>query len=313
MTKARRGGLVVTLLAALFCVFLSAPPAMACPPGQVPSSEGGHFCVPAFDPGAPGSDDPGDSGGPGSGGGQSCTKVGEKVPCYREGLGVWISSRQCYAQQMAPQPPPNSTVWAGNDPEKGAMWVCSTYDGPAVNGGWFYVADGDTPPSVDPGQLAAETLETMPMAIARPTLAPAEKTWVNLETWLWTPNPATWEPISKSATAGATTVTVVAAPTRVYWSLGDGSTMDCFDQGRPWTSGLGDLAETDCGYTYTATSAAEPGGLFKVTAAVMYQADWTCSGACTQGSGTLGEVAGQGRVARIEVGERQSVVVGGGS
>ena len=308
--KKTLSALTLVLLAPLLWVITTAAPAHACPPGQVPSPDIGGICIPASDPGDPGDSEDGEEGGVGGGGGSGCTFNGEKIPCVTSD-GVWFSAHRCYARPESPQPAPEDPVWGGNDPTQGQMWTCGQ---PNVGGGiwYFYVANGSTPALVDPAELAQEALERMRLARPRLNLAPTERTYVGLETWLWT-NPRAWRTLTESAVAGGTTVTVVAAPTRIYWNMGDDKGLNCHSAGRPWTSDLGDDAQTDCGYTYRTTSNGQPDGVFTVTAAVYYQVDWTCSGACLQPAGTLGEVVGIPRATALDVGERQSVVVGGDS
>ena len=68
-------------------------------------------------------------------------------------------------------------------------------------------------------------------------------------------------------------------------------------------------AQTDCSYTFDQVAIAQPEGEFPVTATLTYQVDWTCSGACPVGSGSLGQVDGPMSSSAIRVGERQSVVI----
>jgi hypothetical protein len=70
-------------------------------------------------------------------------------------------------------------------------------------------------------------------------------------------------------------------------------------------------ATTDCSYTFETVSNGQPRGAFAVSATLIYDVNWTCSGACLAGAGSLGEVDSlPGRTA-LRVGERQSVVVSG--
>jgi len=140
--------------------------------------------------------------------------------------------------------------------------------------------------------------------------APPERTFVGLETWLWMPA-GQWSTLRKSVSAGATTVTVAAVPQRVVWDMGPSSTT-CRSAGRVWKVGeMPTHASTDCSYTYTKVSDFEPDQKFRVSATITYRVDWTCSGSCLAGEGTLGNVDGLPGTASISVGERQSVIVNG--
>ena len=280
-----------------------------------PYAEGGGVCIPAVDPGTPGDETPSTSTAGALGSQRTCTYDGRKIPCVTA-EGVWFSSKQCYAQVAQPQPAKDDPVWAGKDPEKGDIWTCGrVFIGGPTDGIWFfYVPDGAAPALVDPGELAQETLEAMQFPVPRVHTAPTppNRTYVHLVTWFWTQQNA-FNPLTASATAGGTAVTVTAKPVRVWWDLGDGDEMTCTSPGRPWTTDLGDAATTDCGHSYSTISLAEPNGAFTVHAVLWYAADWTCSGACSSPSGSLGEVPSLAGRRRIEVGERQSVVIGGDS
>lgn len=304
----------IAIFATVLVTIVTVPPAHAAKctiPGEVgASSAAGSICVKAASLGSPGTSTSGGSN-PGtsttSGGQQTCTYAGTKIPCSGPN-GVWFSSQQCYAQPATPQPPAGDPRWEGRDPAGGTVYMCLR---PGVQQAWlyFYVAAGETPALVDPGELAQQVLESMTLAVPDVHLAPTppDMTYVRLETWMWM-SPDRFGTLTASATAGATSVTVVAKPVRAVWDMGDGGMQSCASPGKAWESWMSDAARTDCGYTYLTTS---KGGEFVVTATIIYQADWTCSGACLRASGTLGEVPSLAGSQGIRVGERQSVVVGG--
>ncbi len=177
---------------------------------------------------------------------------------------------------------------------------------------YWFVPAGQAPALVDPGQLAQETLESMTLTVPDVHLAPTppDKTYVNLETWLWM-SPDRFDTLTRTVSAGATSVTVTVKPTEAEWTMGDGHAIQCASEGRAWKRWMTDAARTDCSYTYRRTSRRAAGGTFTVSSALWFQADWTCSGACLSPSGTLGEISGPAATAAIRVGERQSVIVGG--
>lgn len=301
--------LLVTLVGALGLVANGAwvASAAACPPGTVPSSDAGAtvICIPVVDPGTPPKvHEPGmaDTGsGPGT-----CTKQGETIPCVTE-RGIWMSSKQCYANVATPQPPATNPAWAGNSPDEGQLWSCAT--GPNTISAYFFVPDGATPALIDPGELAQNALGVMPLAQAIARIAPTPEfhTYVHLDNWLWLPE-SQWTTLRKTVTAGGTSVTVTAEPIRVEWDMGS-DTVTCSDAGRAWRKGMTDAAKTPCSYAYE-TLEDPRGDTHDVSARIVYQADWTCSGACLSGSGTLGEVSPPpGETTTIEVRQRQTVVV----
>lgn len=281
-----------------------------CPPGEVAQPVPGHgtICVTATDPGDGGSSTPG--GTTHSTGTAMCTSEGKQVPCVT-GHGVWFASHQCYAQPMQPQPSPDSPAWQGHSPEAGQVWVCSVYPGPGTGGYWFFVSNGEEPALVDPGDVAQNAVDQLPLAVPVVHLAPSppDMTYVGLDTWLWI-DAAQWSDLSMTVTAGGTTVTVLAQTIRVEWDLTEGS-VDCGSAGRPWTPGLTATSRTDCSYVFRTVSDRRARGGFEVSATLVYDVRWTCSGACLQQSGSLGEVEGLPGRSSIRVGERQSVVING--
>jgi hypothetical protein len=285
-------------------------PPITCPGGQTPS-EGprGWICIPAIDPGNgsdPDQDPPGDGGD--DGGIQGCRdESGAEIACSRGGLQWYGAPRFCYAGPQSPQNPPP----AGFTADEGTWYQCildSTGNTGTLSVWW---AEGGAPPPVDPAVLAERALNTMQLATPNIHLAPKPPlmTYVGLPTWLWT-DAGHWSDITASASAGATTVSVVAKPVRIDWDLTEGTTT-CTSAGRAWETGMSASEETDCSYTFTTTSDGQTDDKYPVSAAITYQVDWTCSGTCLSDSGTLGEVDGVSAASGIRVGERQSVVVGG--
>lgn len=257
---------------------------------------------------APGSGDPGEIGG-GDGGADVCRSSGGVViPCQIPWAGYWFAAQDCYAQPATV--PPTSELWGEQDPSSGSFWTCrATSLGLAYPPGEPFFVGGGAAPLPDPAVLAQQALDQMQLATPDVNLAPAPPlmSYVGLETWLWMPE-GQWSTLTNSVTAGATTVTVEAVPVRTTWDLEVGSTT-CASAGRAWVRGMGDSAQTDCSYTFDRVSDADG---FAVSAVLTYQVDWTCTGACLAGAGSLDEVDGLPGAAAIRVGERQSVVTSGG-
>lgn len=303
-----------TLLAALLAfssLMVMGEAAVACPPGTVTSQSGG-ICIRVHDPGSPGgpngttpaSNDTGNAS-------TAChTADGDVIPCVTV-YGVWWASRQCYAHQI--DLPRERPEWQGH--KAGSLWACPPFHVGTVNVPnmvIFWVPPGGKTPPVkvpDPAELAKSALERLPLASADLHTAPASslQDFVHLETWLWVPQ-SQWTTLTKSVTAGGTTVAVTARPTKVVWDLGEGSTV-CRDAGRPWLRGMSGDARTSCGYTYETTSVGQPGGKYPVRATIVYQVDWVCTGVCLRDDGSLGEVSAVSGRSALKVGERQSVVV----
>ena len=284
-----------------------------CPPGTDPVSVGsGVICVVVTDPGSPGQ--PGDPGDPGDsgGGGQipaGCYKSdGTEVPCQTDD-GYWWSGYQCYAAPY--DAPPGTPAWQGHT--DGSLWQCTrcTSAGSAstCNVQIIWTAPGQEPGPPSPEQLAATALGLLPLETADVHTAPEPPaaTYLGVENWLWLPD-SQWTALSKSVSAGGTTVTVTAVPSQVDWSLGPAS-LTCYDPGTPWVNGMTDAATTTCGYTYRETSDSQTDGLFAITATIRYQVTWSCTGSCPTTGGDLGLIDAPAGSGTMRVLQRQTVTV----
>ena len=279
-----------------------------CPPGQTPSPApgGGVICIVVTDPGAPAG--PGDPVDPGTSSSESsgCHRDnGTPVECVAP-WGVWDDAHQCWIHPV--DVPRTDPVWEGHN--EGSIWMCAEItDGvdPLV---MFWVPRGGGPVALpDPGELAEQAVGLLRLEAADVRTAPLDpaRTFVGVENWLWVPE-SQWATLTKTVTAGGTSVTVAAKPDRVSWELGT-EAKTCYDSGREWKVGMTDDAVTTCGYEYEVTSHSAPDGAFRLSAAIGYQVDWVCTGACTSDSGTLGLVDAPVGFGRLRVLQRQTVVV----
>ncbi|MCD6641086.1 MAG: hypothetical protein LT071_14385 [Nocardioides sp.] len=269
----------------------------------------GVICVVVTDPGEPGQ--PGSPGEPGDGGQApaGCYKSdGTQVPCQTND-GYWWSGYQCYAAPY--DAPPGAPAWQGHT--DGSLWQCTRCEtagtSTTCNVQIIWTAPGEEPGPPTPEQLATTALDQLPLAQAEVHTAPAPPaaTYVGVENWLWVPNDQ-WRTLTKSVNAGATTVTVTAAPSQIVWNLGP-SSITCYDPGKPWEQGMSDVATTTCGYTYETTSVDQPDGSFAISATIRYQVTWTCAGACPTAGGDLGLVDAPAGTSTLRVLQRQTVVV----
>lgn len=275
----------------------SAKPASNCTTNPV---TGTVTCV-ATNPGSSGSG----AGGPGGNSG-ACSFRGKSIPCTDPMGDWWSSAHACYAA-----PAVNSITLLNPNGEKGTWWTC-------VEDGYGYLLSAfpwflpaAQAPLPDPATLARHALGEIQLATAQMSTAPAppHAEVVGVEVWLWVPQ-SQWVSLTKTVRAGGTSVTATAVPNVVTWTMGDGSPpMQCGDAGRVWQSSFTDSAQTDCGYTYQTLSAAQPGGVFHITATISYSVTWTCVGACTSKTGSLGLVAAPAGGGSIRSVQRQTVVV----
>lgn len=299
----RRLGRICPVLLLLATLVAMSTPAHAagCPAGTAPSANDGLICIPVQDPGTTGDDN--NSGGSGTNSPVTCSFQGETIPCEWSG-GRWSNSNGCYLIPTI-QPPPDSDIWQGNNPSDGRIFAC---DRPGMGSPFYVFIPGTGTP--DPARLAQEALDSLTLTVPTIKSAPSTSsmTYVGLRTWLWFPE-SNWNKLTKTVSAGATSVTVTAIPKKATWDMGP-KTITCNGPGREWISGrMSDSDTTTCGYAYTKVSDFEPGKKFTISARITFRVDWRCSGECLQDEGTLGNVDGRAQQSAIRVGERQSVNV----
>ena len=303
--------LASALLLAVAGTLVGASPALAagCSPSTTPTRGpgGGVICITATDPGAPAADStnakPASAA---SGGGSGCARRdGTPVACQVKDWGSWTSAHQCWGHPV--DVPAKDPAWQGHS--DGAVWMCTMItDGVAPPTLWWVPPGGAPAPLPDPGQLAQQALGQLRLETAEVHTAPQDPlaSIVGVEVWMWVP-PAQWRTLTKTVRAGATSVTVRATPDHAKWDMGP-SVRTCFGPGREWRKGMSDESRTDCGFTYIDTSKDQPGGKFGLSAQIAYQVDWICAGACTSGSGSLGQVDAPAGTGALRVLQRQTVV-----
>jgi hypothetical protein len=161
------------------------------------------------------------------------------------------------------------------------VWKCSTA---GVADGLYrapvWIPDGQQPGAAQlpsPAELGA--MARKQLRLPRPTIAanPAGEQLVNLPTWLWLSSG--WSPVSATAAVPGVSVTAVATPTSVSWSMGDGATVTCTGAGTAFRPGTDPKAPSpDCGHTYRTSSANQAGQAFPVTATVHWTVTWAGAG-----------------------------------
>ena len=150
-------------------------------------------------------------------------------------------------------------------------------------------------PVVTSAQLALEMQDRLPLA--QPTIqrSPDETirfkgdpmTWVNLWTWFWT-DPATYQPMTQTVSAGAVSATVTATPVGLLFDPGDGSpAVRCAGPGRAWVERDDDAAPPGgCGYRYRSVT----DGTITSTVSILWDVSWTGTGGL---SGSLSQMRTQ--------------------
>ena len=307
LNVARALGIAACLLTFATRIGVAAADETSCPPGSEPvRSDHGVVCVVVTDPGTP--ETPGTPADPGDGQPAGCFKTdGTEIPCVTDD-GTWWSGHQCYAAPY--DAPPGTPAWQGHT--EGSLWQCTRCD--VAGTATCHVEIVWLPPGVEPGpptpgELATVAVGVMPLAKAEVHTAPQapNHTYIGVENWLWVPQ-GQWKSLSKTVTAGGTSVTVTATPTQVVWDMGPKS-MTCYSAGAEWRAGMTDAATTSCGFTYDTSSSSEPDGDFAISGVIRYQVDWTCTGSCSTASGTLGLIDAPAGRGTLRVLQRQTVVI----
>ncbi|WP_433264736.1 hypothetical protein ACQPZF_35925 [Actinosynnema sp. CS-041913] len=170
-----------------------------------------------------------------------------------------------------------------------------------------WIADGQPGPVPlpSPAELAVQARNQLRLPAPKIEANPAGDQLVSLPTWLWL-DPSSWGDVSATASVPGVSVTAVARPTSVTWSMGDGGSVTCTGPGSPFPAG-GDpkSASPDCGYTYKTSSAGQRADAFPVTATVNWTVTWSGAG---QG-GTFPNMTTSASVA-FRVAESQGIATG---
>ncbi|WP_275560537.1 hypothetical protein [Streptomyces sp. 5-6(2022)] len=154
-----------------------------------------------------------------------------------------------------------------------------------------WIPDGpqaDDGPPVSPAALAEQARSQLRLPSPKIKASPADEQLVTLPTWLWLERSA-WRRVTATASVPGVSVTAVARPTSVDWSMGDGGSKVCHGPGTPYRPSEASKptsnprkSSPDCGYTYRSSSAGQPGDAYPVSATVHWSVTW--SGADQSGS-----------------------------
>ena len=170
---------------------------------------------------------------------------------------------------------------SAGQPTKPGGWymvLCSP-DGkdPYSHGPVFLPNGADGVPALSPAQLSQIARKRLQLPTPTIAASPTGDQLVHLPTWLWLSSG--WAPKSASASVPGVSVTAVATPTSVSWSMGDGETVICTGPGSPFRAGNDPMSSSpDCGYTYRTSSAGQPGQAFPVSAMVHWTVTWSGAG-----------------------------------
>lgn len=171
-----------------------------------------------------------------------------------------------------------------------------------------WIPDGPragAPPS--PAELAEQAHSQLRLPAPRILANPRGEQLVGLPTWLWLER-GSWGEVSATAAVPGVSVTAVAHPRSVSWSMGDGTNLTCAGPGTPFPVGADPKgASPDCGYTYHWPSAGQPNLAYPVTATVHWTVTWSGAGQ----TGVFPDMTTTSATA-FPVAESQAVNTGGG-
>lgn len=232
-----------------------------------------------------------DGGSGGSGGGGSnvdpCAKYpdaayGDKPPKVSQACADELQGNYCNAMKAD----------AANALEKGyAQWTAA--ETAEVN---REMARIGCPPVVTPAGLAEQAFKDIVFPHPSGHRSPAETqdyngypfTYVGLWTYYWT-DPATWTPLTATASADGFTATVTAIPVSLTFDPGDGTAaQSCAGPGRPWVESDGNNAPSEgaCGYQYLKVTGPGYGNPITSMQTIAWKITWTGTG------GSAGEIPG---------------------
>ncbi|WP_241255807.1 hypothetical protein [Candidatus Protofrankia californiensis] len=222
----------------------------------------------------------------------------------------WLGSDGCYyrpARDFTPTPvvqAAEATLGvAGSWYDQSCLGIGGT------GGGVVWRPDADmaavVPPS--PPMLAQRAANRLRLPEPRIGVSPSADVvqTAGVPVWLWL-EPALWVPVTATAAVPAVAVTATARPESVAWDFGSGGRVVCQGPGTVFRAGLDDPAKpsSDCGITFTRSSAGEPDGRFRATVTVSWSVAWAGAGQAGVFPGLTSQL-----VTEIAVGEAQALVV----
>ena len=178
-----------------------------------------------------------------------------------------------------------------------------------ISTNWLVTTSAPPIPGVPATQMAHELVVHIRTPLPLVNTSPGTETYVRLSTFMWVPADQ-WVPVLDTKGDAWKTVTLRADPYQVKWNMGD-HVVTCNGPGEPYNASGPDDQTTSCMYTYTKTSAEQPGLAYKVSATIFFKLTWTCTGACDAASGKLNDKQ-MWSSSLLKVAERQAVVTSSG-
>jgi hypothetical protein len=158
-------------------------------------------------------------------------------------------------------------------PPAGQKWAVITCPGTQPFSGVTLVSANGTP-AVTPQELLQVALGELQVPVLAPDTAPplGKDGLVGLPEWFWVPA-AQWTPVTVTVSAGPVWAEVIATPQTLTFDPGGGlAGASCSGPGISYSAGL---TTTACSYTYTQSSALQPGGAYQAAVTANWDVTWT--------------------------------------
>jgi hypothetical protein len=158
-------------------------------------------------------------------------------------------------------------------------------------------------PSIE--EIVRQVYAEVPLVLPQPHTAPPVDAdqLVGFPVWMWVDGEV-WRDFEAHAAVAGVSVSVVAHPKQVAWTMGDGATVVCRGPGTAWDPADPHQQRTDCSHIYQFVSAGKPSGRYQATVTVTWSISWSAS---TGQSGVLPD-ASRTTAFSLHVVERQAVI-----
>jgi hypothetical protein len=165
-------------------------------------------------------------------------------------------------------------------PPAGEKWGVITCPGTQPFSGVTLVSGNGTP-AVTPQELLQVAIGELRVPVMAPGTAPplGRDGLVGLPQWFWV-SAAQWHPYTVTVSAGPVWAEVIATPSQLAFDPGGGlGGASCQGPGISYRAArAAGQTTTPCSYTYTQSSALQPGGAFPASVTVTWVVTWTGSG-----------------------------------
>jgi hypothetical protein len=198
-------------------------------------------------------------------------------------------------------------------PPAGQKWGAITCPGRNPFGGVTLVSGNGTP-AVTPQELLQVAESELRVPVLAPGTAPplGKDGLVGLPEWFWVPA-GQWHPVTVTVSAGPVWATLTATPSQLTFDPGGGlSGASCKGPGISYSAArAAGQVTTACSYTFTQSSARQPGGAYPASVTVTWVVTWR--GFSPAGGNVGGTVNAGLQIAdpiAVRVAEGQALVTG---